>query len=329
MNGAEIREEFLRFVGPETFRDFIRALHPKEQRAGLRFWQERCWQKFRDHDPAVPSSEDEIRKAMLWCFIHERAIVEVDPPNWIPNLPQPPGWDSDLKNSFPFCFGGYVCPDCVSARDNTLAEFQKVYVPPPPAVVDWPALSECLFRISVAEIADFAAKHPDKEFYGFAFDGHSYEGRISVCLNTKEALRDIAMRFKTEERPLGYKGLDPRPIEEIEEGFRWDLGAWKYQCFESGRFQDEWEPFESAIWDVHYEQYERGEVVSPTETQVRFMEVVCEVLFRLEDEGKFAPLRRTSDFQLFASDHEEFASEKEPWERMAAVRAKLANRKLS
>lgn len=195
-------------------------------------------------------------------------------------------------------------------------------------VLDWSEIENLLFDLAIADIASFATAHPDEAFYGFAFDCNADYGQALLCLNTPEHL-ELASRGEhlPAEVSAGYEKLrkklglvpDRTPPDERAKELRWSLGAWKYQDFNSPRFDQSWMPIQkqirsAAFPDVVDESQERMRLALAQE----FLKTVCRVLIRLESSGAFDSLNKTGDFQAGVFDHDEW--EATSWERLDSVR---------
>ncbi len=122
MSATEIRRAFREHLGVERFRGFVgQIVRDSPERNELRFWQDRCWREFVSHLPNAPTELDDIRRLLLWCYIHERALEPIEPRIRLPEIRKADGWHAELAESFPFSFGAHVCPACSLA----LAEWIK------------------------------------------------------------------------------------------------------------------------------------------------------------------------------------------------------------
>lgn len=190
---------------------------------------------------------------------------------------------------------------------------------------NWPTLEKTLFRLAADDIQTFAEGHSDETFYGFAFDCNSEYGQVLFCFNTPDEFQQRAKYYATKPRHLGLaRSLDeqfgtnyeqqvsqkPRKTpEEYEDKLRWKLGDWKYQGFNSPRFESEWESFEDMVTEA---------CLFRNAAKQNFMAAVCRVVIRLESDGVFHSLNRTDDFKVYAADHDEVAADS--WERLLRQR---------
>ena len=221
-----------------------------------------------------------------------------------------------------------------AARTAWDAKSQLHFVPRITMNLDWTELENRLYDLAAADIKLFAIAHPQEEFYGFAFDCNSDHGNVALCLNTRQFLRtavdgsylppeikDGYGEFKRRiEKTLGmkiYKDESKTLPEEREKELRWELGAWKYQGFNSDSFDSGWSSFERVVHERCLGEEENKETFM-TPTQDRFMRIACRVLIRLELAGVFNTLNRTDDFETFVADHDE--SDDESWHRLNSVR---------
>ena len=127
MTSHELRNAFFSFAGQSVARRFIVQLRSDKEgeerppyrtrNASLRYWQARLWESFQERLENVPDDLNHIRRALLWCDVHNRqlekgrAVVvhnkeELDMP-----------YRQDCDRLFPFGFGfwSWVCPECVLA----------------------------------------------------------------------------------------------------------------------------------------------------------------------------------------------------------------------
>ncbi len=200
--------------------------------------------------------------------------------------------------------------------------------------IDWPTLEDRLFDLAAKDIARFAAAHGNETFYGFALGCNSEYGNVLLCLNTPDFLQECATEYaahppnqeafddicRSIEETLGKKIFSedpPTTPEDEEEELRWSLGDWKHQGFNSKGFESGWRSFERAVLDACTDE-EEDEETFLTPTQDRFMRAACRVLVRLESEGVFDVLNRTSDFRTYVADHDE--SDEDSWGRLEMVR---------
>jgi len=184
-------------------------------------------------------------------------------------------------------------------------------MPRRPVKIDWEALERTLFRLTRSELRDFAKKHAQEVFYGFAFDCNSAYGEVGLCANTKQLLK--AQRRAVDPNAAFFASLDKKlrlantASPSLRRESRWHLGDWDYQAFSRKRFDRSWRRFEAVLAKTcETEEEDRRSAMKPT--QKRFMESVCRVLVRLERVGAFDLLRRTGDFSTLAMDHDESES---------------------
>ncbi len=122
MNAHDIRAEFRDFIGVERFCRFVHQIvRDSPERDELRFWQDRCWREFLDREPDAPTQMGGIRDLFLWCFVHDRALKLADIHQPLPEIRKTDDWHTALTDSFPFSFGSYLCPDCVSALETWIS----------------------------------------------------------------------------------------------------------------------------------------------------------------------------------------------------------------
>lgn len=180
-----------------------------------------------------------------------------------------------------------------------------------PPKIGWESLERTLMRLTTADLRQFAKKHPQETFYGFAFDCNSEYGELGLCANTNELLKaqraapdPNAAFWASLDKKLGLGGGSPSAKQRKS---RWDLGDWDYQGFNTTAFDRAWRRFQSTITQrCEGEEQDKRSFMTPT--QARFMEAVCRVLVRLERGGAFDVLQRTRNFSTLAMDHEESES---------------------
>lgn len=173
--------------------------------------------------------------------------------------------------------------------------------------VAWDRVEDALVLIATKYVAAFASAHADKQFYGFAFDCNADYGQVFACANTLEALRSDAEKYK-ERNPSHYEKYS---IGGIEEQLRWALGDWEFQAFTTEAFSEAWNPIEELLSDAAHEN-------ESEEFREEFMAMACRAMLRVESQGGFGPLKRTSDFKTYVADHDE--SEEDSWSRLETIR---------
>jgi hypothetical protein len=177
-----------------------------------------------------------------------------------------------------------------------------------PAKIDWGLLERTLLRLAKSDLRQFAGKHPNETFYGFAFDCNSEYGEVGLCANTNELLKKMreapdpnAALWASLNKKLGLSNESPAGGGRMS---RWSLGDWGYQGFNSKAFNRDWRRLQSIVTKRCMEE-EQDPHTFMTPTQTRFMEAACRVLLRLERDSAFDVLRRTRNFSTLAMDHDE------------------------
>lgn len=162
--------------------------------------------------------------------------------------------------------------------------------------------------LSERSIAQFAAEHPDKAFYGFGFDCNASYGDVLLCVNTEA---DFAKCWAEYVAKWSY---GPGDFARI----RRDFGAWEYQGF--NLYQDAWR----ELWAPHQESVRRYLEDADDDFFVfveEFLRMVCRVLIRLEQSGALACLHRDDGFFTLVMDHDE--DEEEGSQRLSTERARF------
>jgi hypothetical protein len=320
-DAKSLRTRLEQFLGEAQYHKFVECGVYKGR---LAFWQEQAWEKFVAAHPEFAVSVDELASALRVCHLHrDELLAGLGGPFRGSRDDAPAYWDA--LSLFPNARSGLVsiagtlndlevfyCPTCRRVEIEWLA------ASPPPdrapkltIAIDWADLEKTLHSLCLHEIGKFAQSHRTETFYGFALDCHSDYGQVLLCLNTPEALCQMAIAYSN--------GSPPRKAAEVyERELRWSLGDWKYQGFNSETFEKSWDPFQELVSNA----YDEEEPADRTPTQERFMQSACRVLLRLESSNAFNSLQRTDDFQTLAMDHDE--SDSAAWERLEAVRVEMA-----
>jgi len=185
--------------------------------------------------------------------------------------------------------------------------------------LDWAAIEQRLYALSVETLQAFAAEHPDEVFYGLAFDCDASFGEVRLCLNTEEALRaQVAANHP-------YSSC-----QEVENHLCWRLDEWRYPALNStlpeheASWQDAWWPVQDRLQEQILEDEEKcPDPDAASATASRFLEVLARVLVRLESDDSLRSLRRAEGFRTFLRDCREPVERS--WERLEGLRESPAN----
>ena len=176
--------------------------------------------------------------------------------------------------------------------------------------IDWENLEEVLYSLVKDELTIFTSKNSDERFCALCLDCNAHHGDVFLCLNTSE---------DRNERALYYKNSYPNSYGTIEKALDMLLFSpadWKYYEINS-RIWDKWKEFKSKIEDAWLEEddNDREDVFK------QFLEVVCRVTIRIEGDNVLDRERRTDDFTVMCTDHDE--PEEDSLERLEGVRKKM------
>src|SRR5689334_13264953 len=118
MNGHDLRALFQTFAGHEKFGKFVNQVFRDLQTGHeLRQWQQKIWTDFHEAHPDVPTDPDVIRAAFAWCLIHHQSLTPLSDLNLCSQDVQQ-GFAAAREREFPFCYGKWVCLECIAARDQ-------------------------------------------------------------------------------------------------------------------------------------------------------------------------------------------------------------------
>ena len=178
-----------------------------------------------------------------------------------------------------------------------------------------------LTTIVTEAINDFAQRHPDEQFYGFAFDCNADYGEVLLCLNTEQDLQASAKELK-ESPPKSFLpkfdkmmeekyGVKPKPLfhdktaAEVAEKLRWNPGDWKYQGFYNCSDDPDWAELAEEI----------AEQIETDEDREAFLRIICRLIPAIKP--ALERLHRTSDFRVLVIDHDETVET--AWQRLAKL----------
>jgi ankyrin repeat protein len=141
------------------------------------------------------------------------------------------------------------------------------------AAFDWAPLSDHLIAATTRAVAGFAREHADEVFSAFGFDCNAQEGgEVLFCLNTEARAR-----------------------AQADEAARWNPGDWAYQEFASLNDDKRWR---GLVKPLGRDGLDRASAEA-------LLLAIARAAFRLDGKGAFAGLKRTSDFAVWVSDHDE------------------------
>lgn len=173
--------------------------------------------------------------------------------------------------------------------------------------IDWEAIEEKLFSLSVEHLRKFAENHSAEVFYGFSFTCGSIYGDVLMQMNTPELLRSTAEHYLIE-----WSQKHPeRTLADWEDELRWSLGDWGYfEIADSEEWDREWGKNSSEIDEAVMAQPESAwESTDKAAIPELFMRMVCRVLIKMEDWNLFDQFQKTEDFRTTCIDHNETLAE--------------------
>jgi Domain of unknown function (DUF4303) len=186
-----------------------------------------------------------------------------------------------------------------------------------PDPVDWIAMEHLLVRLSDAQLRRFAETHKDETFYGFGFDCNAETAEILLCANTREGLLASA-RETLQAYPQFHVG---KSIEDVANEIEWSFGDWSFHGFnlDSEAWDEDWSDARVEVSNalnilLNNREYQRFEAL-----KAEFMTMACRALLRVSASDAMATLKKTSDFRVLCTDHDE--GPEDGFERLSVVAA--------
>ncbi len=170
-----------------------------------------------------------------------------------------------------------------------------------------------LFELARKSIEEFFSSHAHESFYAFGFDCNAEYGDVLLCANTDAEFEKTKKHYVEQ---WNYQS------EEQFCSLRRSFGDWTYQGFNMNQagWNESWEAVEREIQSAH--GIGQDWAVEDQELTEAFLQCVCRVLIRLEQDPVFERISKTEDFIVQVCDHDEdiFTADA----RLAGVRATLA-----
>jgi hypothetical protein len=192
--------------------------------------------------------------------------------------------------------------------------------------INWKKIENLYVKAAKKFLKDFGKEHPHEYFYGFSIDGDAEYWYWMVSLNTEPLLLKQVEKSKLANGDL----YDDQTIEEMLQDYRWNSGNWGYfEAFDpavenrkSGKNPHYVKEYD-LLMKTSQEYADSLEYEDPIREKIReqYLETMCRILIRLEDEDAFKPLNRSKHFRALCADHDETDEDSE--ERLDKIRRKM------